>query len=194
MVRTSDTEPAARRRHRRGHVDLITDAARDALAVRRAFGDPIVHGDITVIPVARVRGGNGIGFGSGARDSHRGDPGSDPDAGTEAARTAEGGGGGGGFGVTIRPLGVFVVHGDDAEWQPTLDVTKIVLGSQVLGALTIVAVARLLRQRQAFAAALAAPPEVRHHCLLPRLPIRAVGRLALAGPRLLAAAARRGRG
>lgn len=158
---------------RRGHVDLITEAARDALTVRRAFGDPITHGDVTVIPVARVTGGNGVGFGSGALDARRGDAAEDSEHSTESG--GHGDGGGGGFGVRVRPIGVFVINGDDAEWQPTLDVTRIALVGQAVGVVAIVATAHVIRYKIAHSAAptrVAAPGPVAAGLvrLIPRLP------------------------
>ena len=52
--------------------------------VRKVFGEPVVHGDATVIPAAEVASAFGIGVGSG----RGGDP------------AGEGGGGGGGGGGT----------------------------------------------------------------------------------------------
>lgn len=38
----------------------------DNLTVGRVFGEPIPHGDILVVPVARIRGGAGGGGGTDA--------------------------------------------------------------------------------------------------------------------------------
>lgn len=193
---------------RRGHVDLITESARDALHVRRAFGDPVTHGDVTIIPVARVRGGNGIGFGSGSIDAGSvpaptSDESDEP--GTGVDRAGQGDGGGGGFGVSVRPVGVYVVSGGDARWRPTVDVNRVVLGGQVVGAVAILAVTHLLRHRATLnarvAAAAAAPTFAlpRPHLLAPghllrRLPRPHLVRRATLGTiGLVAAAARRAR-
>lgn len=125
---------------RGGRVDLITEAARDALDVRRVVGDPIVHGDTMLIPVARVGGGSGMGFGSGSL----GAKGKVADA-TEGA--GEGDGGGGGFGVSARALGVFQVRGDDVTWRPAVDVTRVILAGQAVAAIMVIVVARALRRR-----------------------------------------------
>lgn len=157
---------------RPGHVDRLTDAVREALTVRRAFGEPIVHGNVAVIPVARVTGGHGMGYGSGDLDARR--SGSSADASepsTEGGGTGEGGGGG--FGVRVRPIGVFVVTDDDAEWQPTLDVTRIVLASQAFAAVAVIAAAEVIRYRIAHGAAPVvqpAPVAVRLAGILPRIP------------------------
>lgn len=144
------TDPATPRHPR---LDLFTETARDALTVRRVFGDPIIQGDLTIVPVAQVSGGSGLGFGSGSLDARRratDTPEHEADA--PAPGGAEGGGtgdgGGGGFGVSVRALGVFVIRGDDVVWQPAVDMTRVILGGQVVGALAILALARALRRRR----------------------------------------------
>lgn len=133
-----------------GRVDLITEAARDALTVRRVFGEPITQGDLTIIPVARVHGGSGMGYGSGTLDAHRG---GSAEKDTTQAPTGhadnaggEGDGGGGGFGVSVRALGVYVVRGDDVLWRPALDLNRVILGGQIVGAIAVLAIARALRK------------------------------------------------
>ena len=78
-------------------LDEVLDRASDMVTVRRAYGDPIDRGDVTVIPVAAVSGGGGGGSGQG------------PDG---------EGGTGGGFGLSSRPLGVLVLRGDRVRFQP----------------------------------------------------------------------------
>lgn len=125
--------------HERGRFDRITETARDALTVRRVVGEPVVHGETMVIPVARISGGSGMGYGEGAV----GGPGRGQDH-----PGGQGDGGGGGFGVSARALGVYVVRGDSVEWRPAVDVTKIVIGGQLVGALAVVMLARALRRRR----------------------------------------------
>jgi len=96
------------------------------LSVGRAFGTAYERGDTLVIPVARVAGGGGGG-------------------GSEPAGPGEGlalpPGGGGGFGGVVRPLGVYVVRGDDVRWVPAVDATRVALASiAVFGVFATVAV------------------------------------------------------
>ena len=91
----------------------MTAAARDALTVNRAFGEPYERDGVTVIPAARVAGGSGGGGGH------------DPN-GNE--------GEGGAFGVQATPEGVYVVRNGDVRWQPALDVNKLV---GIIGAVAI---------------------------------------------------------
>jgi len=96
--------------------------ARDAITVRRVVGDPIDQDGVTIVPVARVRGGGGGG-----------DDGS--------------GGGGGGFGLAASPVGVYVMREGDVAWKPAVDVNRLVLGGQAVAAFALFVAWRLLRSR-----------------------------------------------
>lgn len=124
---------------RRGGPSRIVRVAADALDVRRAFGRPEQHGDVSLVPVALVVGGSGAGWGGGEMGA----------ASDVAGRgQGSGDGGGGGFGLTVRPLGVYVVSGSDVRWQPALDLGRVILGGQLVGAVAVVAVASVLRRRR----------------------------------------------
>ena len=102
-------------------VQQVLAEARDTITVRRVYGEPFERDGVTVIPAARVQGGGGGGTGE--------QPG------------GQGTGSGGGFGVIARPVGVFVIRGGEVTWRPAIDVTRIVVGAQ------LVAVAALLTIR-----------------------------------------------
>jgi uncharacterized spore protein YtfJ len=85
------------------------------LSIRHVYGEPVHHGDVTVIPVAQVA--YGFGAGGGQR------PGQGPRAALDASSTTasgrpepQGAGGGGGLRMTpagaleIRPEGTRFVH------------------------------------------------------------------------------------
>ena len=114
------------------------DAAREALTVRRVFGEAYEADGATVIPVARVLGGAGMGYGSGM--------GRDPRAETDGPN-AEGTGGGGAFGVCAQPAGVFVIRDGEVTWKPALDLNMAILGGQLLGGVVAVALACTARVR-----------------------------------------------
>jgi len=145
----------------------------DEVGVSRAFGEPVVQGDVTVIPVAEVFLGVGFGFGGGPAGpaalgaEGTGEGGSEggaesgtesgPAAGAEAAegsgaRPAAGGGGGGGG--RARPVGVFRVGPGGVSFEPIVDPTRMALGGMVLAgwvvfwaSLTVRAVARAISGR-----------------------------------------------
>ena len=93
-------------------VQELAAQARDALTVKRVFGDPYEKDGLTIIPAARVQGA--VGGGSGE----------DPQG--------QGKGSGSGYGVTARPVGAFIVRDGELTWQPAMDVTRIVLGGQLV--------------------------------------------------------------
>jgi uncharacterized spore protein YtfJ len=95
--------------------------AKDAMSVKRVFGDPLEKNGVTVIPAARVQGGAGGGGGEGPE--------------------GQGGGTGSGFGMNARPAGAFVIKGDEVDWRPAIDVNRVILGGQ------LIAIAALLLAR-----------------------------------------------
>lgn len=104
-------------------------------------------------------------FGSAAPETTEGEA---PDAGPEPSRPSgaggdakgdaqgeahgeghgEGGGGGGGYGVRVKPLGVFVVSGQGAEWKPVLDLNRVILGGQAVGIAIALALGWALGRRR----------------------------------------------
>ena len=108
-------------------VDRTIEGAKDALTVRRVFGDPYEKNGVTVIPAARVQGGAGGGAGQ--------------------APDGSGSGGGSGFGVNARPAGAFVVKGDDVAWRPAVDVNRVILGAQVVAVLALLLARTIVKSR-----------------------------------------------
>jgi uncharacterized spore protein YtfJ len=111
-------------------VNEVIDRARDALNVRRVFGEPIQQGEVTVIPAAWVSGGGGGGAGKG------------PSEGTETSSK----GSGSGFALRARPAGAFVMRQGQVRWKPAVDVNRIVLGTQVLVGLLLLTFGQKLVQ------------------------------------------------
>ena len=102
--------------------------ARDAVSVRRVFGDAYEADGVTVIPVAKVMGGGGGGSGDGDGDDNDG-------------------GFGSGFGMRALPVGVYEIRGDTVEWKPAMDVTRLARGGQVLVGIIAVCVTLVLLRR-----------------------------------------------
>ena len=105
----------------------VFDTLREAVGnatVGKVFGSPIVVGEMIVLPVAKVGGGGGGGTGTG--------PGADGKENTGA---------GGGFGMSAKPLGVFVLRNGKVAWRPAIDVNKVIIGGQIV-AVTALLVAR----------------------------------------------------
>lgn len=113
-------------RERTGHGMDINDVvaqAKDAMTVKRVFGEPYEVDGITVIPAARVRGGGGAGTSNDEED----------------------GGSGTGFGLDAKPAGAFVVRDKKVTWQPAVDVNRVVVAIAVVVVTIVLARARVVR-------------------------------------------------
>ena len=106
--------------------DVITQA-REALTVKRVFGEPYEKNGVTVIPAAKVQGGAGGGDGEGPEGMGRGS--------------------GSGFGLNARPVGAFLVRGDDVTWRPAVDLNKIILGGQVVAIVALLTLRAIVKAR-----------------------------------------------
>ena len=82
------------------NVDEMLSGARDAMTVKRVYGDPIERDGSLVIPAAKVAGGGG---GGGDKENN----------------------GGGGFGLRATPVGAWIIREGQVEWEPAVDVTRI---------------------------------------------------------------------
>ena len=98
-------------------LDTLLQGHRDAITVRRIYGDPVERDGVTIVPAAVVMGGTGGG----------GD---------------EGGNGGVGLGLEGRPAGAWVIRDGEVTWKPAIDVTRLA----AIAAVAYVA-ARLLTRR-----------------------------------------------
>lgn len=105
-----------------GGIQAFFERAGDAMTVRRVFGDPVERDGVTVIPVAKVRGGGGGGSGEGPE--------------------GRGKGWGGGFGVSATPAGVYVIRDGRVRWRPAVDVNRAILIWAIVALLTLRALTR----------------------------------------------------
>jgi uncharacterized spore protein YtfJ len=120
----------------------ITDVlaqAREAMTVKRVFGDPIERDGLTVIPVANVMGGGGAGGGESSMPA-----GADAEA-TSGTAPGMASGSGVGFGLRATPAGVYVIKDGEVEWEPALDLTRIAIMGQLVGIFFLFVVWRLIR-------------------------------------------------
>jgi uncharacterized spore protein YtfJ len=92
----------------------IIEGVRDALSVRRVFGEPIERDGVTVIPASAWIGGGGGGSGSGGKGGT-----------SDVAETGDGGGMG--FGGLAWASGVFEIRGDRVTWHPAIDLSRILM-------------------------------------------------------------------
>jgi uncharacterized spore protein YtfJ len=113
-------------------VNELMQQTRDTLTVSQLFGEPYERNDMTVVPVAAVRGGGGGGHGEGPGPEGSG----------------SGSGSGGGFGLVAKPAGVYVIDQSGVRWRPAVDVNRIVLGGQIVAVVALLVLRSVLRARR----------------------------------------------
>jgi uncharacterized spore protein YtfJ len=122
VIETSD-------RHYEGgdgmEVQEVLTQARDAMSVKRVFGEPYEKNGVTVIPAARVQGGAGGGGGEGPEGQGRGS--------------------GSGFGLAARPVGAYLIRGEEVTWRPAVDLNRIVFGAQVVAIVALLTVRAIVK-------------------------------------------------
>jgi uncharacterized spore protein YtfJ len=89
-------------------LDAVLQGHRDAISVRRIYGDPVEADGVTVVPAATVFGGTG-----GGGDAE--------------------GNGGAGFGLAGRPAGAWVIREGEVEWKAAIDVNRLAVFAFLLG-------------------------------------------------------------
>ncbi len=94
--------------------------ARDAITVRRVYGDPYQEEGVTVIPAANVMGGGG-----GGGDQQ--------------------GNGGAGFGVRARPAGAWVIKDGDVRWRPAVDVDRLIFVAQLVAIVALLTMRSIVK-------------------------------------------------
>jgi uncharacterized spore protein YtfJ len=102
------------------NVDEMLQGARDTMTVSRVYGEPIERNGVMLIPAADIMGGGG-----GGSDTENN--------------------GGGGFGVTARPVGTWIIRGDEVTWEPAIDVNRIALRGMVVAIVFLFVVRSLVK-------------------------------------------------
>ena len=82
----------------RGMMDTTLQKIREMVDASTVIGDPIISGEVTIIPVSKIS----YGFASGGSD-------------LPSKQTGEFFGGGGGAGVTVQPVAFIVINGPDVQ-------------------------------------------------------------------------------
>lgn len=106
-------------------LEHLTGGVRDAVSVKRVFGEPYQVDGVTVIPVARAAGGGGGG-----------------------TNPAADGGEGGGFGIAAVPSGVFVVKDGDVRFVPAVDLNAMATKAAMVALALVLVWGRASRARQ----------------------------------------------
>lgn len=82
----------------RGMMDTTLQRIREMVDASTVIGDPILSGEVTIIPVSKIS----YGFASGGSD-------------LPSKQTGDFFGGGGGAGVTVSPVAFIVINGADVQ-------------------------------------------------------------------------------
>lgn len=116
-------------------IQKIVDQVQKSANIKAILGDPIKQNNLTVIPVASlsVRGGGGGGI----------KPQKEPGKESEPQQ----GGMGLGVSISIKPIGYIHILGDNAEFVPIVDRTKIMMSGLIVGGLALFFLGKLLRSR-----------------------------------------------
>ena len=107
-------------------IEELLTTAREAITVRRVYGEPYEKDGVTFIAAARVSGGGG---GGGGHDKD----------GQEGL--------GGGFGVQARPAGAYVIKDGNVRWMPAVDVNRVIAALGVVIVMFLMTRARIVRIR-----------------------------------------------
>ncbi len=105
--------------------EMVT-TVRDALTVKRVFGEPYEKDGVTIIPAASVSGGGG---GGGGHDQRGGE------------------GEGGGFGLNARPAGAYIVRDGEVRWLPAVDINRLVVCAGLIATVAMITSGRIVNAR-----------------------------------------------
>lgn len=108
-------------------IQLISDRVKDTANVQVIFGEPIVSGGVTIVPVASIRVAGG--------------------GGKTKAKVSEQGADSRGMGLKVvtRPLGYIEIKEGHAVFVPIPDVTKIAVGGMVVAGLALMTAVRVMQ-------------------------------------------------
>ncbi len=104
----------------------------DRASVKTVFGEPFQVNGRTIIPIAKVQYGFGFGVG---RSKEK-----------EKDEEESGEGGGGGAGVSIRPIAVLEITGQETKVKPVVDVTRLALAGMLLAAWNVLWITYTIRR------------------------------------------------
>ncbi len=113
-----------------GRMLHLTEEAARAIGARLCYGDPVEHGELTVIPVASLSTLGGFGFG-----------------GTAVEESPNEGGGGGGM-LNARPVGFIEISDSGARFQRVITTADVLQALSWIAATVALGRVRRLRRRR----------------------------------------------
>ena len=119
----------------------IMDRLLETADVSKAYSEPILHGDVMMLPAAEVLAIAGFGMGSGGGVAVE----------QEGRKSRGSGGGGGGGGRTLaRAVAVIIASPDGVQVRPVIDFTKIALAALTAAGFVMAAWRGMKRNRTFF--------------------------------------------
>ncbi len=109
-------------------IDELLSQGQNVLSANRVYSEPYEKNGVALITAASIRGG----LGGGEGDSGEGEP----------------VGSGGGFGMTARPVGAYLIKGDEVSWISAADTTRVILFSQVVLVVSLLVLRSIVRTRR----------------------------------------------
>ena len=120
-------------------VSRIMERLLETADVSKVYGEPILHGDVMILPAAEVLAVAGFGMGSGGGAAVE----------QERRKSRGSGGGGGGGGRTLaRTVAVIVASPDGVQVRPVIDITKIALAALTAAGFVVAAWKGMKRPRR----------------------------------------------
>jgi uncharacterized spore protein YtfJ len=95
---------------------------RDQASASAVYGEPVTVGEKTIIPIADIKYGFGLGYGEGPAELEEQE---DPPSGSQ--------GGGAGGGIAARPVAVLEITADGVTVKPVMDEGRIALAGILTG-------------------------------------------------------------
>ncbi len=129
-------------------VEITLDKFLDTACVDKVFGEPVQHGDTTIIPCAEVLAGLGFGVGYGYGQGPAPKPEGEAEGNQANQSKGSGGGGGGGGRVLSRPVAVVVSSPEGVRVEPVVDVTKLGLAAMTVFGFMATMTARMMSRRR----------------------------------------------
>ncbi|KZB85806.1 spore germination protein GerW family protein [Amycolatopsis regifaucium] len=109
------------------NVDELLKKAKDGLETKMVYGEPYHVDGVTVIVAAKVGSGGG---GGDSRD--------------EKGRSGEGVG----FGLSVKPMGAYVIKDGKLRWEPAIDVSRVLATFGMIAVATLFAATRFARRKR----------------------------------------------
>jgi len=100
---------------------------KDLVTVKKVYGEPYQSNGVVFVPAASIRGG--MGGGEGERSAT-----------TPAGQ-------GGGMGISARPIGAYRIRGNDVDWVPAVDVTRVIVTGQIVAIVFLWVLRSILKAR-----------------------------------------------